>query len=116
MPGKPVGTPSVQPVGSQLPTVGTHLPKVGEPLKNGKLPNSPFVGEGWPTPDPNLIVAPYPTLNPNSNTFWDRLYQRWLHLFTDNPKPATGYFPSLTRRARERREREQELALRRLRD
>ena len=42
MPGTPVGTPSVQPIGSRLPSVGTQPPRVGQPLQSGKLPASPF--------------------------------------------------------------------------
>jgi hypothetical protein len=118
MPGKPVGTPSVQPVGTRLPSVGTQLPKVGQPPSgyNGSKPNSPFAqGGNWPTNvDPNLVVAPYPTPKLDSDGFWDKLYQRWLVLFEDDKKAQPTWVPGISRRNRERREKEQEV--RRMRD
>ena len=115
MPGTPVGTPSVQPIGSRLPSVGTQPPRVGQPLQSGKLPASPFVGDGWPKVDPNLVVAPYPTPPSTSNSFWDKLYQRWMHIFVDDTRPNPTYTPGISRRNRERREKREE-EMRRMRD
>lgn len=117
MPGKAVGVPSVQPVGTRLPTVGTQLPRVGQPpgAPGNKPPESPFTQGNWPTPDPNLVIAPYPTPKLDSGNFWDRLYQRWLVLFTDDPQPTPNWVPGISRRNRERREKREEM-LRRQRD
>jgi hypothetical protein len=113
MPGTPVGTPSVQPVGTRLPSVGNPLPKVGQPptgyngAKPGTTADSPFGQGNWPSIDPNLVVAPYPTPKLNSDNFWDKLYQRWLVLFTDDNKDKPTWVPGISRRNRERREKEQ---------
>ncbi len=116
MPGKPVGQASVQPVGTRLPTVGKTLPKVGTPLGEPGGPNNPFGGE-WPTSiDPNLVIAPYPGQKNPTADFWDRLQDRWAKLFPPSAKPPSTYIPGLTRRNRERREREQALLERRMRD
>lgn len=118
MPGQAVGTPSVQPVGTRLPNVGTQLPKVGQPpsgYNGGNSTTSPFNQGNWPTPDPNLVVAPYPTPKLNSDSYWDKLYQRWLVLFTDDNKDKPTWVPGISRRNRERREKEL-AAMRRMRD
>lgn len=116
-PGKPVGAPSVQPVGTRLPQTGTQLPKVGQPPSgyNGQKPNSPFQGDKWPTPDPSLVVAPYPTPNLSSDNFWDKLYKRWLTLFDDKNTTQPTWVPGISRRNRERREK-YEAEMRRWRD
>lgn len=105
MPGKPVGQPSVQPVGTQLPKVGNQLPRTGtSPGQPGGV-NSPFGGgAGWPTVDPALVVAPYPGDKKPAADFWDRLQDRWAKLFAPPPRPPSVYVPGITRRNRERRE------------
>jgi hypothetical protein len=112
MPGVPVGKPStLQPVGSP---VGTRLPNVGTQLPQATTSN-PFNGN-WPSIDQDLVVAPYPGMKKESADFWDRLAERWAALLTPPPPPPTKWIPGTTRRARERRERQQELLERRMRD
>ena len=65
--------------------------------------------------DPNLVVAPYPTPPSTSNSFWDKLYQRWMHIFVDDTRPNPTYTPGISRRNRERREKREE-EMRRMRD
>jgi hypothetical protein len=117
MPGKAVGSPSVQPVGTRLPQTGSQLPKVGQPPSgyNGSRPNTPFQGDNWPKPDPNLVVAPYPTPNLGTDGFWDKLYKRWLTLFDDKNSTQPTWVPGIARRNRERREK-YEAEMRRMRD
>jgi hypothetical protein len=104
MPGTAVGRPSVQavgsPVGSRLPTVGTKLP----PAVGADAAKNPFAGN-WPTVDPKVVVAPYPTQPTQAADFWDKLQQRWAALFDPPKPPQTTWVPGTTRRARERRER-----------
>lgn len=116
MPGVPVGKPSIlqpvgTPVGTRLPTVGTQLQQAVDPKK----PTSPFNGV-WPTVDEDLVIAPYPGMKKASADFWDRLAERWAALLAPPPPPPTKWIPGTTRRARERRERQQELLERRMRD
>ncbi len=85
------------------------------PVRNGQKPNSPFQGDKWPTPDPSLVVAPYPTPNLSSDNFWDKLYKRWLTLFDDKNTTQPTWVPGISRRNRERREK-YEAEMRRWRD
>lgn len=119
MPGTPVGLPSVAPVGNRLPQVGSQLPRVGTSPSgyNGANPNSPFVGKDWPKPDPNLVVAPYPTPNLKTDSFWDKLLERWQVLFAGDQKPPTStWTPGISRRNRERKEKREEELMRWRRD
>jgi hypothetical protein len=119
MPGTPVGSPSVQPVGQP---VGTRLPTVGQkvgtpPTGYPKDATSPFAGENWPKIDPKQVVAPYPTPQGQADSFWDKLYKRWLTIFPEDKAPKPTYTPGIARRNRERAEkREQEELTRRMRD
>jgi hypothetical protein len=121
MPGTPVSTSSVQPVGTRLPSVGTRLPSVGYPLpgygdKPGKpgSKDTPFQGN-FPKVDPDLVVAPFPT-EAKQDDFWDKLLKRWDIAFAGDKQPIPPYTPGLARRNRERaKERERAEMLRRMR-
>ena len=114
MPGTTVGTPSVQPVGSRLPAVGTKVgtPPTGYP----KGAATPFTGDGWPKVDPKQVIAPYPTPQAAPDSFWDKLYKRWLTLFPDDKAPKPTYTPGIARRNRERAEERRDEMARRMRD
>jgi hypothetical protein len=83
---------------------------------NGKNPSSPFTGDNWPKPDPNLVVAPYPTPKLNSDSFWDKLYARWMTWFAGDQTPPTTWTPGISRRNRERKEKREEELMRWRRD
>lgn len=118
MPGTPVGSSMVMPVGTRLPDAGSRLPTVGKPPAGSNSTSAPFSGQ-WPTVDKNLVVAPYPSSPPQSdpNNFWDKLYDRWKMMFKEPEQPPPTYTPGIARRNRERREKEAKLELqRRMRD
>ena len=102
MPGTPVGTPLVQPVGAKLPQavspVGTGPGGVPSPL-DPRAPAPP--GQ---VIDLKNVVAPYPGMPKPPPSIWEQLEQRWFALFqSDQPaqKPTT-WTPGIGRRNRER--------------
>lgn len=106
--GTPVGIAyAPKPVGTHLPQVGTKLPPLGKPPVGA---TNPSIGNFKPAqntnPEPNNVIAPYPSSpKPDDKAFWDKVYDRWLGLFTTNsPAPTKTYTPGIARRNRERAE------------
>src|SRR4051812_16689749 len=83
MPGTPVGTPLVQPVGTQLPRAA---PSVGAPVGTGPGGTPSPLDPRAPTPpgqaiDLKNVVGPYPGMPAPPPSFWEKLEQRWFALF-----------------------------------
>ncbi len=116
MPGIGVGKPvMLQPVGNQLPQVGTAVPRVGSNPTGLNMSQQnkqdPFGLNGLgikPSQlafDPKDVISPYPQMPNGETSFWDRVYDRWLGLFgMDAPATRGNWTPGLSRRNKERRE------------
>ena len=110
MPGTAVGTPLLQPVGSQLPRAGTQAGAPVGMVPGGQSPGlnpstyQPLRPPGVPI-DLSNVIAPYPGMPEPKPSFWQELERRWLSLFaSDAPAQRTTYTPGIARRNQERRE------------
>ena len=110
MPGAVVGTPLLQPVGTQLPRAA---PQAGTPVGMVPAGTTPGLNPGTNPPqqppgvpiDLSNVIAPYPGMPNPKPSFWQELEKRWLSLFqSDAPAQRTTYTPGIARRNQERRE------------
>jgi hypothetical protein len=106
MPGTPIGTPIVRPVGGEIPKAA---PPAGAAVGTGAggIPNP--LDPRSPQPPGQLIdlknvIAPYPGMPEPEPSFWQKLEQRWFALFqSDQPaQRPTTWTPGIGRRNRER--------------